>query len=163
MKDDGKIDKLLRESLRMEQPSTDFTNKIMGQIEAMDTNKEKALRSVLTRNALQSPSLNFTDRVMVEIEKSAIAIVNKPIIGKKAWAFIGICLTLIVAYVLVTPSQETTTSIYLDNALGKFDGMFSFDLPGVLNSPLFAISVFALSSLLFLDYFLRNKSLSLKI
>lgn len=163
MKDDGKIDKLLRESLRTEQPSTDFTNKIMGQIEAMDTNEEKALSSVLKRNALQSPSLNFTDRVMGEIEKSSIAIVNKPIIGKKAWAFIGICLTLIVAYVLLTPSKETATSLYLDNAMAKYDGMLSFDLPGILSSPLFAISVFALSSLLFLDYFLRNRSLSLKI
>ena len=163
MKEDGKIDKLLRESLRMEQPSTDFTSKIMGQIEAMDTNEEKALRSVLKRNALQSPSLNFTDRVMGEIEKSAIAIVNKPIIGKKAWTFIGICLTLIVVYVLAVPSQETTTSVYLENVVSKFDGMYSFDLPGILTSPLFAISVFALSSLLFLDYFLRNKSLSLKI
>ena len=163
MKDDGKIDKLLRESLRMEQPSTDFTNKIMGQIEIMDTNEEKALSSVLKRNVLESPSLDFTDRVMGEIEKSTIAIVNKPIIGRKAWTFIGICLTLIVVYVMAAPNKETATSVYLDNALSKFDGMFSFDLPAILSSPLFAISVLALSSLLFLDYFLRNKSISLKI
>ncbi len=163
MKDDGKIDKLIRESLKMEQPSKDFTNNIMGQIGALDAQEEKALSSLLKRSVLESPSINFTDRVMGEIEKSSVAIVNNPIIGKKAWTFIGFCLTMIVTYVLAMPSQETTTSIYLNSAKDKFDGLFSFNLPGILVSPLFAISVFALSSLLFLDYFLRNRSLSLKM
>ncbi len=163
MKEDGKIDKLIRESLKMEQPSKDFTNNIMGQIGALDAKEEKALASLIKRNTLESPSLNFTDRVMGEIEKSSVAIVNKPIIGKKAWGFIGMCLTLIIAYVLLAPSKETATSLYLDNVMAKYDGMFSFDLPSMLSSPLVAISVFALSSLLFLDYVLRNRSLSLKI
>ncbi len=163
MKEDGKIDKLIRESLKMEQPSKDFTKNIMSQIDAFDAKEEKALTSLIKRNVLESPSINFTDRVMREIEKSSVAVVNKPVIGKKAWTFIGICLAVVIAYVLLAPSKETATSLYVDNAMAKLDGVFSFDLPGILISPLFAISVFALSSLLFLDYFLRNRSLSLKI
>lgn len=163
MKDDGKIDKLIRESLKIEQPSKDFTNNMMEQIADLESKEEKALASLIKRNVLESPSLNFTDRVMAEIEKSSVAVVNKPIIGKKAWVFIGVCITAIILFVLSTPSKETPMSLYMDKALTNFDGLFTFDLPGILSSPLFAVSVFALSSLLFLDYFLRNRSLSLKI
>ncbi len=163
MKEDGKLDKLIRESLKAEQPSKAFTNNIMDQLHSLESNKEKALGSLIKKSVLESPSPNFTDRVMGEIEKSSMAMVNQPIIGKKAWTFILIGLISIVAYVLVSPSQETATSQYLDNAISKFDGAFTFDLPALLISPLFAISVFALSSLLFLDYFLRNRTLSLKI
>lgn len=163
MKEDGNIDKLIRESLKAEQPSKDFTNNIMDQISALQSKEEKALGSILKRSVMESPSINFTDRVMGEIEKSSIAIVNQPIISKKAWAFILFCLTSVIAYVLLVPNKETATSLYIDNAVSKFDSTLSFDLPSILISPLFAISVFALSSLLFLDYFLRNKSLSLKI
>lgn len=163
MKDDEKIDKLIRESLRMEQPSKDFTNSLMNQITAMETNEEKALASIIKRNGLESPSLNFTDRVMREIEKSSAAVVHRPIIGRKAWMFICFCLAALIFVVLSTPSKETPMSMYVDRAMSKVDGLFNFDLPGILGSPLFAISVFALSSLLFLDYFLRNRSVSVKI
>lgn len=163
MKKDGNIDKLIRESLKTEQPSKDFTNNIMDQIGALESKEEKALGSLIKRSVLESPSINFTDRVMVKIEKSSIAIANKPVISKKAWTFILIGLLSVVIYVLTAPSKETATSLYIDNAMTKIDGALSFDLPALLISPLFAISVFALSSLLFLDYFLRNRTLSLKI
>ena len=160
--DDGKLDKLIRESLKVEQPSNDFANKIMGQIEATNSKEEKALSSLLKRNVSESPSLNFTDRVMREIEKSAISVVYKPIIGKKAWIFIFTSFVLIIGYVMALPSEETAATLYVDNAMSKVENLFIFDLPGILGSPLFAISVLALSSLLFLDYFLRNRTLSLK-
>ncbi len=163
MKDDRNFDKLMRESLKAEQPSKAFTSNIMGQINSLESNEEKALGSLIKRSLLESPSLNFTDRVMGEIEKSSKVIVDQPIIGKKAWTFILLSLISVVVYVLVSPTKETVTTQYLDNALSKFDGAISFDLPALLISPLFAISVFALSSLLFLDYFLRNRTLSLKI
>lgn len=161
--EDGKLDKLLRDSLKADSPPINFTDDIMDKIEAYESKEEKALGSIIKRNLIESPSLNFTDRVMMEIKKSSVAVVDKPIIGKKAWLFIGLCLSAIVVFILSTPSQETPMSAYLDKAMSKFDGIFSFDLPGILGSPLFAISVFALSSLLFLDYFLRNRSISIKI
>ncbi len=53
MKEDEKIDKLIRESLKMEQPSDDFTNKIMNQIDLVDVKQEKALGSLLKKNTLE--------------------------------------------------------------------------------------------------------------
>ena len=69
MKEDKKLDKLIRESLKMEQPSVDFTNKIMNQIEVADAKQEKALGSLLKKNALESPSLNLRKGSWLRLKK----------------------------------------------------------------------------------------------
>ena len=167
MKEDKNIDKLIRESLKMEQPSDDFTSKIMNQIEAADTKQEKALGSLLKKNLMESPSLNFTARVMAEVEKASVKIADKPIISKKVWTFIGIFVGSIFVYSLLAGEKSTSTSTALDETMKKFDQIltnsFSFDLPEILISPLFGLSIFALSSLLFLDYFLKNRKISVNI
>ena len=110
MKEDKKIDKLIRESLKMEQPSIDFTNKIMNQIEAVDAKQEKALGSLLKKNTLESPSLNFTARVMAEVEKASIKVADTPIISKKAWVFISIFVGSIFVVTLLTGEKDTASS-----------------------------------------------------
>jgi hypothetical protein len=167
MKEDKKIDKLIRESLKMEQPSIDFTNKIMNQIEVADAKQEKALGSLLKKNALESPSLNFTERVMAEVEKASLKVADAPIISKKAWFFISIFVGSILVFTLMTGEKDTSSSNALDGVMEKFDQIltnsFTFDLPAILTSPLFGLSMFALSSLLFLDYFMKNRKLSVNI
>jgi hypothetical protein len=167
MKEDEKIDKLIRESLKMEQPSVDFTNKIMNRIDLVDTKEEKALGSLLKKNTLESPSLNFTARVMAEVEKASVKVVDAPIIGKKAWTFIGMLVVSIFVYVLLTGENNTATSQAIDGTIKKVDHILTnsmtFDLPAILTSPLFGLSVFALSSLLFLDYVMKNRKISVKI
>ncbi len=81
MKDEKKIEKLIQESLRMESPSIDFTDKIMNQIQAFETNDEKALSSLVQKSVLETPSINFTERVMAEIDKASSIITSKPIIS----------------------------------------------------------------------------------
>jgi hypothetical protein len=167
MKEDEKIDKLIRESLKMEQPSVDFTNKIMNQIDLVDAKQEKALGSLLKKNTLESPSLNFTARVMAEVEKASVKVADAPIIGKKAWTFIIMLVTSIFVYVLLTGENNAAASQAIDGTMKKVDQVLSnsmtFDLPAILTSPLFGLSVFALSSLLFLDYFMKNRKLSVNI
>ncbi len=167
MKEDKKIDKLIRESLKIEQPSVDFTNKIMNQIEVADAKQEKALGSLLKKNALESPSLNFTERVMAEVEKASIKVADVPIISKKAWVFISIFVGSIFVFTLLTGEKDRSSSNALNGVMEKFDQVLTnsltFDLPAILTSPLFGLSMFALSSLLFLDYFMKNRKLSVNI
>jgi len=167
MKEDKKIDKLIRESLKMEQPSLDFATKIMNQIEVVDVKQEKALGSLLNKNTLESPSLNFTARVMAEVEKASVKVIDAPIISKKAWTFISMFVATIFVYVLFTGEKNTATSQAIDGTMKKVDNLLSnsmtFDLPAILTSPLFGLSVFALSSLLFLDYFMKNRKISVNI
>ncbi len=167
MKEEKKMDKLIRESLKFEQPPADFTNKIMNQIEAFDEKQEKALGVLLKKHTMESPSLNFTARVMAEVEKASVKVADAPIIGKKAWTFIIVFVTSIFVYALLTGEKNTATSQAFDGAVKKVDDLLSnsmaFDLPEILTSPLFGLSIFALSSLLFLDYFMKNRKLTINI
>jgi hypothetical protein len=167
MKEDKKLDKLIRESLKMEQPSVDFTNKIMNQIEVVDMKQEKALGSLLKKNTLESPSLNFTARVMAEVEKASVRVADAPIISKKAWTFIIVFVSSIFVYALLTGEKNTATSQAIEGTMKKVDNLLTnsmtFDLPEIITSPLFGLSIFALSSLLFLDYFMKNRKLSVNI
>ncbi|MCP4882538.1 MAG: hypothetical protein GY908_02005 [Flavobacteriales bacterium] len=167
MKEEKNIDKLIRESLKTEQPSNDFTSKIMNQIKVADTNQEKAMASLLKKNTLESPSLNFTARVMAEVEKASIKIADEPIISKKVWTFISIFIGSIFIYVLLTGEKNTSSSTAFNEIIKKWDQLLtsslSFDLPEIIISPLFGLSIFALSSLLFLDYYLKNRKISMTI
>jgi len=167
MKEEKNIDKLIRESLKTEQPSNDFTSKIMNQIKVADTDQEKAMASLLKKNTLESPSLNFTARVMAEVEKASIKIADEPIISKKVWTFISIFIGSIFIYVLLTGEKNTSSSTAFNEIIKKWDQLLtsslSFDLPEIIISPLFGLSIFALSSLLFLDYYLKNRKISMTI
>lgn len=167
MKEEKNIDKLIRESLKTEQPSNDFTSKIMNQIKVADTDQEKAMASLLKKNTLESPSLNFTARVMAEVEKASIKIADEPIISKKVWTFISIFIGSIFIYALLTGEKNTSSSTAFNEIIKKWDQLLtsslSFDLPEIIISPLFGLSIFALSSLLFLDYYLKNRKISMTI
>lgn len=163
MKEEKKIDKLIRESLKAEQPSADFTDNVMAKIVAFDESEEKALTSLLQKNAMESPSLNFTSRIMNEIQKQSVIVKNEPLIGKKAWIFIAISTLALIVYSLLVGQQSNAASNVINQGMSKVETLFAFDLPGILGSPIFALSVFALSSLLFLDYFMGNRRMSLKV
>ena len=68
MKEDKNIEKLIRDNLNMEQVPQDFTNKIMDKIEVLDQQEERALSSLMNKHVIESPSVNFTSKVMASIE-----------------------------------------------------------------------------------------------
>jgi len=177
MKEDKNIDKLIRDSLRFEEGPEDLTGKIMGKIEATEQIEGKALRSLLSKHVLESPSADFASNVMAQIETatasetspgSAATIVTNPvIIGKKAWAVIAAALFGFILFVMQTgTTSEATPNIYegLMSKTGDFfsqmSGSVSYQLPELLTSPLFAISLFALSLLLLIEHFLRYNRIS---
>jgi len=139
----------------------------MNQIKVADTNQEKAMASLLKKNTLESPSLNFTARVMAEVEKASIKIADEPIISKKVWTFISIFIGSIFIYALLTGEKNTSSSTAFNEIIKKWDQLLtsslSFELPEIIISPLFGLSIFALSSLLFLDYYLKNRKISMTI
>jgi len=125
------------------------------------------MASLLKKNTLESPSLNFTARVMAEAEKASIKIADEPIISKKVWTFISIFIGSIFIYVLLTGEKNTSSSTAFNEIIKKWDQLLtsslSFELPEIIISPLFGLSIFALSSLLFLDYYLKNRKISMTI
>ena len=165
MKEDKNIDKLIRDSLKVEKGPEGLTDKIMSRIEAAEQIEEKALSSLLGKHVLESPSEGFTSRVMAQIETSINT--NPVIIGKKAWIVIATLLVGFVLYVLqASGASEATPNLYeglvskTGDFFSQFGGSVSFQLPELMTNPLFAISLFALSLLLLLEHFFRYNRIS---
>lgn len=160
MKDNTKnIDKFIKQNLKIEETSLNFSSNVMEQIYAVDLKKKKALSSLMQKHVIEEPSINFTSNVLSTIEQKSKVSVYQPVIGKKAWIFIGSLIIFIFVYALFNIGSPAQNSI-IDNFFLKIHDYFSFEFPSISISPLFTLSIFALSSLLCLDYFLRNRRLS---
>jgi len=157
--DNIEMDKLIRQNLHVEKPSSDFSIQVMQQIAI--TKKDKALSTLIQRNLLEKPSADFTANVMTNIDQLEKASIYIPVISKKVWVLIASLFMIVTAYTLIT--LDTTQSYFtrLEKYTPSFNNDLTFDLPPILTSPLFALSIFSLSALLFLDYFIRNRKLSL--
>lgn len=161
MKDKEKnIDKFIKQNLDIQEPSKDFSGNVMEEIYALDLKKDKALSSLMQKHVLEAPSLNFASRVMASIEQKSEIKAYQPVIGKKVWFLIISVVALIFVYTFLQLDFTASKHIYLENLQNKVNSLFLFEFPSLSISPLFGLSIFALSSLLFLDYFIRNRRLS---
>jgi hypothetical protein len=63
-------------------------------------NIEKLIDKIMAENTLESPSFDFTSKIMAQVlvaEKSKIK-AYKPLISISTWIFIGVTLALLIAY-----------------------------------------------------------------
>jgi hypothetical protein len=161
MKDkDKNIDNFIKQNLDIQEPSKDFSGNVMEEIYALDLKKDKALSSLMQKHVLEEPSINFTSRLMASIEQRSKITAYKPVIGKKVWFLITSVIVFIFVYTFLKLDFTATEHIYLENLQNKAIGLFTFEYPSLNISPLFGLAIFALSSLLFLDYFIRNRRLT---
>ncbi len=167
MKEDKNIEKMIRDSLKFEKSPGDFADKVMEKIEAADAVEEKALSWLIKRYTLESPSAGFASRVMEQIRPASAVDTNPVIIGRKAWALIFAGFATLIGYILMAPGNaQAEPGPYADltekigNWFGQLGGSVSIPMPEILTNPVFAISIFALSSLLLLDYMIKGRSLS---
>ncbi len=157
MKQDKNIDRFIKKNLRTEKPSTSFSNELMQQIHALENENEKVLSSLLQKHSLEKPSVNFTSRIMREINAVSSQSVYQPVISKKVWFVI---FSVILSFVIFAIFNFDNTAIqvkYIDGIVQKMSESLSYELPELISSPLMALSMFALSSLLILDRFLHRK------
>lgn len=156
MKENKKIDKFIKHNIDVEKTSFDFSNKVMQQILSSDLEKEKALTNLLNKHTLENPTLEFTSKVMIVVKQNSAIIEYQPVISKKAWYFIASIFILVMVFAVpyfdITSSQLNYKIPYLTS----IKSMFSFNVPSILSSPLFAMSIFTLSFLLLLDYFINE-------
>jgi uncharacterized integral membrane protein len=157
MKQDKNIDKFIKQNLSTEQPSSDFSSRVMQQINSLELENEKALSSLLQKHTLEKPSLNFTSKIMQEINAGSAIGVYDPVISKKVWFIIFSTIFFLVIISVFNIENTPSQLSYLDIFMTKINEALSFKTPAVLSSPILAFSMFALSSLLFLDRFLRRK------
>ena len=160
MKEDSNIEKWIREGMQMEEPSDTFTDQIMQRILSEELAKDRALSSLLKREAMESPAADFTSKIMAGISKAPVAVAYPSIIGKKAWTLIGSLVAVFVLYTISSSGSSDTAPTVIDSMISRLDGAFSFQLPEFLSNPMLALSLLALSSLLFLDHLIGKKRVS---
>jgi len=157
---DKNIDNFIKQNLDIQEPSKDFSGNVMEQIYALDLEKDKALSSLMQKHVLETPSINFTSRLMASIEQQSKITAYKPVIGKKVWFLISSVVVLIFVYTFLKLDFTATKHVYLENLQSKVNNLFVFEYPSLDISPIFGLGIFALSSLLFVDYFIRNRRLA---
>ena len=163
MKEDKNIDKIIRESLDSEKVSIDFSGNVMEKIFELESNKEKALSTLLQKHTSESPVTDFTDKVMKQIIKEESPVfVYQPVLGKKVWFSLVVIIGLIIIYSFTALDYNTTQVDYIGKFIAKFNHNYSFQLPQFIISPIFALGLFALSFFLGIDYFIQNRGNSHK-
>ena len=160
-KEEHNIIKLIQ-SIELDSPSENFTEKLMSKINYVTNDEvlnDPSLTSLLKKNGQETPSVNFVDEVMAQIQLEG-TIEYKPIISKKIWSVLSILLVSSFIFVLFTessPSSNSYVSKYsdvLDQIITSFGSSIveSIQIPSIL-----VVSIFCLSSLLLLDYFLNTR------
>jgi len=156
---DNKIDNFIKKNLEIQETSLGFSENVMEEIFSLDLKKDKALSSLMQKHIIEAPSINFTSSVMGSIERSKV-IAYQPVIGKKVWILISSVIVFIFVYTFLKLDFTATEHLYLENLQSNLGNLFVFEYPSLNISPLFGLATFALSSLLFLDYYIRNRRLA---
>ncbi|MFB9109271.1 hypothetical protein [Flavobacterium gyeonganense] len=96
-----------------------------------DKDIEKLIDKMMAEEKLQSPSIDFTSKIMAEVlileEKKQKT--YKPLISKSVWVSIGIALALLVVYTSLFSVSESTLKIdeignlYSDKITSVFTGV----------------------------------------
>ena len=86
---------------------------------------ETMLEQLLRGDVLESPSANFTHKVMNEVyaieESSSSVFQYKPLISKRAWWVIAIVFTALIAYIWTSGGASTESSLLYSVQLPKFN------------------------------------------
>jgi hypothetical protein len=152
-----KLKKLIQ-SVEPDQPMADFTALLMQKIEAQEIMvANPALDALLEKHLIEAPSLDFTQKVMMDVERIDKKVVYEPIISKKVWYGIGIAASLIILLVSFFGKSSPVTSkplplvTHINQLTGKIILQIA-TLPTLVLSCLFAVS-----SLVLIEYFLSNR------
>ena len=93
-----------------------------------DKNIENLIDKMMSENSLESPSIDFTSKIMSQVlvaEKSKVK-VYKPLISRTTWVFIGICLIALTVYSFYSGSNISNSEIvnlYSEKVSTLFSGI----------------------------------------
>tara|TARA_R110002073_G_scaffold220418_1_gene380589 strand:- start:81225 stop:81719 length:495 start_codon:yes stop_codon:yes gene_type:complete len=141
-----------------------FTEEVMKDVFLMSDSellKDDALSSLLQRTIIEQPSESLVNAVLSQVEVEN-KMVYQPLISKRGWVVIFSVLIGFVLFVLFyNTSTASTGFINIDTLLPylKFtESLLSNPFKGMVFSPLLAISLLCISTLLFVDTFLKKRS-----
>jgi len=132
----------------------------MMKISEVESKEELALRKLAKEYLPEQTSNDFTLKVMGKISADSSSYAYQPLISKKIWTLILSFLAVFIVVVLVISNKDSQQVTLVNTVFIKIIKLFSVDYPKILTSPLLAMSLFVMSSLFFLDYYIRNRKYS---
>lgn len=163
--ENDKLKKLIREA-GTESPSPDFTEFVMHSIQ-MEAESEMIvsaeLKNVLQKITVEKPSVDFTKTVMLRVDAQSkvpsYKIAVEPVISTKVWYMVAaasVSIIILLGFLYYSLGDISANS----PASTRLDGIFSLVSYNVANLPFaYSAALIAISSLLLMDYFLRNRFL----
>lgn len=149
-----KFKQLLREA-GADKPAGDFTGAVMWRVQ-----EEAALRALVRNSAVEAPSAAFTKHIMAQIAPAPEPAAMRPVISRQAWYWIAAGWAVLLVACLFVPGNEQSVLAGRINALLVSNDVLAGTVREI-PQPVTA-TIFALSSLLLLDYFLRNNRMPVK-
>lgn len=73
-----------------------------------DKQLEELVANLMQEKVLDTPSANFTANVMQRLPEKSAATVYKPLISKKGWFLVGAGILLVLTWLFVDPSDQTS-------------------------------------------------------
>ena len=154
---EDKLKKLIQ-SVEPDQPTADFTAILMQKIEAQEAIVvNPALDALFERHLIEEPSVDFTQKVMMGVERIDKKVVYEPIISKKVWYVIGIAASLIITFISFFGKsvQTSSTPPPLANSINQVTGKIILQINAL--PTLVLACLFAVSSLVLIEYFISNR------
>src|SRR4051812_17151041 len=149
--------KSLIQKVELDKPSLNFTDLVMEEIKSPEPVINPALKILLKRNGIENLSMDFTHRIITQVEGHDFRTTFAPIVTRKAWFIILSAISVFVLYlVLSKPTVGGLTHYFVDigNALNII-------LTNVYSIPsLFLITIISMGTLMLMDYLLRIRNQS---
>jgi hypothetical protein len=127
----------------------------MEEVEAQEPVINPVLKALLKRNGIEDPSIDFTHRIIAQIETRDFHTTYKPIISQKAWLIIISMVVFFVFYLGFSEQASKPTDGLTPYFIGIGNTLNTI-LTNVNSVPfLYLITFISISALLVMDYLFR--------
>ena len=119
----------------------------------IDKHLEKLTNKIMEETSLESPSFDFTDNIMsqVQIIKTSDVNVYKPLISKSIWILIALGFITLIGYLILGTTSQDSEALFTINFDVLFNNRFTETLSAMKFSDTLMYAVVSLGIMLFIQ------------
>jgi len=119
----------------------------------IDKHLEKLTNKIMEETSLESPSFDFTDNIMsqVQIIKTSDVTVYKPLISKSIWILIALGFITLIGYLIFGTTSQESEALFTINFDVLFNNRFTETLSAMKFSDTLMYAVVSLGIMLFIQ------------
>ena len=119
----------------------------------IDKHLEKLTNKIMEETSLESPSFDFTDNIMsqVQIIKTSDVTVYKPLISKSIWILIALGFITLIGYLIFGTTSQESEALFTINFDVLFNNRFTETLSAMKFSDTLMYAIVSLGIMLFIQ------------